>query len=298
MAAQAINIYTFMLPSIITYMKYMKTILVPTDFSVTAKNAALYAIELANQLNAAKIILYNAYQSPVVTEPTMPVIQMLDIDTLKKISDDGMKEFKSSLHLENTNIEIEEINEFAALPNSIGEVCSRTGADLIIMGITGASKFEEVLIGSTAISVVKNTKVPVIILPPNAKCHKIERVMLACDYKKVEETTPLQPIKKLLEATNAKLFVLNINQKQSNTGKTQNELLQSMLQNFNPEFHNINTEDFIGGINDFAETNNIDIIITIPKKHGLFEGLFKESHTKQLAFHSHVPLMCIHEEDL
>ncbi len=165
------------------------------------------------------------------------------------------------------------------------------------MGITGASKFEEVLIGSTAISVVKNTKVPVIIIPPNAKCDKIERVMLACDYKKVEETAPLQPIKELLEATNAKLLVLNINQRQGSTDKSQNELLQ-MLHNYNPEIHSINTEDFIGGINDFAASNNIDMIITIPKKHGLFEGLFKESHTKQLAFHSHVPLMCIHEEDL
>jgi nucleotide-binding universal stress UspA family protein len=277
----------------------MKTILVPTDFSDTSKKGALYAIELGNQLSAAKIILYNAYQAPVVTEPTMPVMQMLDIDTLKKISDDGMKLFKLSLQIQNTNnVEIEEINEFAVLPNSIGEICNRTGADLIIMGITEASKFEEVLIGSTSISVVKNTKVPVIIIPPNAKCHKIERVMLACDYKKVEETIPLQPIKKLLEATNAKLIVLNINQRQRDTDKTQNELLQSMLKNFNPEFQNINTEDFIGGINDFVESNNIDMIITIPKKHGLFEGLFKESHTKQLAFHSHVPLMCIHEEDL
>ncbi|MEJ7828458.1 MAG: universal stress protein [Segetibacter sp.] len=275
----------------------MKTILVPTDFSATSKNAALYAVELANQLSAAKMILYNAYQAPVVTEPTMPVMQMLDIETLKKISDDGMKLFKSSLQLQNINIQIEEINEFAVLPNSIDEVCTRTGADLIVMGITGASKFEEVLIGSTAISVVKNTKVPVIIIPPNAKCDKIERVMLACDYKKVEETAPLQPIKELLEATNAKLLVLNINQRQGSTDKSQNELLQ-LLHNYNPEIHSINTEDFIGGINDFAASNNIDMIITIPKKHGLFEGLFKESHTKQLAFHSHVPLMCIHEEDL
>ncbi len=277
----------------------MKTILVPTDFSATAKNAALYAIELGKQLNADRIILYNAYQAPVVTEPTMPVMQMLDIDTLKKISDDGMKEFRSSLHLENaSHIKIEEINEFAVLPNSIKEICSRTGADLIVMGITGTSKLEEVLIGSTAISVVKNTKIPVIIIPPGARCNQIKQVMLACDFKKVQETTPLEPMKKLLEATNAKLFVLNVNQKQSKTNNTSRQFIESNLHNFNPEFHDINPEDFIGGINDFAEANHIDMIITIPKKHGLLEGLFKESHTKQLAFHSHVPLMCIHEEDL
>jgi nucleotide-binding universal stress UspA family protein len=277
----------------------MKTIFVPTDFSATARNAALYAIEIANQLNASKIILYNAYHAPVVTEPTMPVMQMLDIDTLRKISDDGMKEFRVLIDLKNNSgIMIEEINEFAVLPNAIAEVCDRTGAELIVMGITGASKFEEVLIGSTAISVVKNTKTPVIIIPPNAKCNQIKQVMLACDYKKVAETTPLQLIKKLLDETNAKLFVVNINQseKGSNTD-LQNNLLKSMFNNYNIELYSIKNEDFITGINDFAEKNNIDIIISIPKKHGLFEGLFKESHTKQLAFHSHVPLMCLHEEE-
>jgi len=274
----------------------MKTILVPTDFSATAKNAALYAIDLANQLNASKIILYNAYQAPVVTEPTMPVMQMLDADTLKKISSDSMKQFRSSLTVGiGTNIEIEEINEYAVLPNAIGEVCERTGADLIIMGITGSSKFEEVLIGSTAISVVKHTKVPVIIIPPHARCHKLEKIMLACDYKKVEETTPLDAIKKLLDATNPKFYVLNVSSKQKDS--RQEQLLKSMLQSYNPEYHEVNSDDFIGGINEFAEKNSIDLIITIPKKHGLFEGLFRESHTKQLAYHSHVPLMCIHEEE-
>jgi nucleotide-binding universal stress UspA family protein len=275
----------------------MKTILVPTDFSTTAKNAALYAIDLANQLHSSKIILYNAYQAPVVTEPTMPVMQMLDVDTLKKISEDSMKQFKSSFASSN-NIQIETICEYAVLPNAIRDICEKTGADLVVMGITGSSKFEEVLIGSTAISVVKHTKVPVIVIPPNAKCQQIGKVMLACDYKKVEETTPVMPIKKLLDATNAKFFVLNISGKQKGADTKQEELISRMFSEYNIEYSYSNNDDFINGINDFAEANNIDMIITIPKRHGMFDGLFKESHTKQLAFHSHVPLMCIHEEDL
>ena len=276
----------------------MKTILVPTDFSATAKNAALYAFELGEQLKATKIILYNAYQAPVVTEPTMPVMQMLDVDSLKNISDESMKQFRTSLQDVGSTIQIETITEYAVLPNAIPDVCEKTGASLVVMGITGASKFEEVLIGSTAISVVKHTKVPIIIIPPNAKRHKIEKVMLACDYKKVEKTTPVYPIKRLIEATQAQLFVVNIGGKQKEQDAKQEELIKSMFSEFNIECRYINNEDFVAGINDFAEANNIDMIITIPKRHGMFEGLFKESHTKQLAFHSHVPLMCIHEEDL
>jgi nucleotide-binding universal stress UspA family protein len=49
------------------------------------------------------------------------------------------------------------------------------------------------------------------------------------------------------------------------------------------------------GINEFAEKNNIDLLITIPKKHGLFDNLFKHSSTKELITQSHVPVMCVHD---
>lgn len=284
----------------------MKTFLVPTDYSVSAKNAALYAINLASQLQVGKIILYNAYSAPpVITEHAiMPTAttQFLDVETLRDISNTGMEHFEQSIKsICPPGIEIEKQTEYASLENEVNNVCKRTNADVIVMGITETSKIEEVLIGSTAISVVKNTKVPVIVVPSEARYTSVKNVMLTCDYKKVAETTPIQPLKSILDATKAVLHVTNVyeNDREIASGKTyQQELLRSLLKEYNPRFHFIHNEDFIAGINDFVEANNIDLIITIPKKHGFFEGLFKESHTKKLAFHSHVPLMYIHVEDL
>lgn len=284
----------------------MKTILVPTDYSATAKNAALYAIHLASQLQVQKIILYNAYQAPpVITETTvMPTAAMpfFDVENMRDISNTGMQCFKDAIQsFCPAGIAIEQQTEYAALEGDINEVCKKTAADMIVMGITGTSKIEEVLIGSTAINVVKNTKVPAIIVPADAQYTSIKNVMLACDYKKVVETTPVQPIKNILDATKAALHIVNIyeSEKEITSDKTyQQELLHSLLKEYEPQFHFEYNENFITGINDFVEINHIDIIITIPKKHGFFEGLFKERHTKKLAFHSHVPLMYIHEEDL
>lgn len=284
----------------------MKTFLVPTDYSASAKNAALYAINLASQLRVERIILYNAYSSPpVITEHAiMPTAttQFLDVQTLRDISNTGMNHFEQSIKsFCPPGIKIEKQTEYASVENEIDNVCKRTNADLIVMGITGTSKIEEVLIGSTAISVVKNTKVPVIIVPSEAGYTLVKNVMLACDYKKVVETTPVQPIKIILDATKALLHVVNVyeNDKEMASGKTyQQELLRSLLKEYSPRFHFINNENFMAAINDFVEANNIDLIITIPKKHSFLAALFKESHTKKLAFHSHVPLMYIHDEDL
>lgn len=276
----------------------MKVILVPTDFSDVAKNAARYAIDLAKQVKAEKIVLYNAYQAPVITEPTMPVVQLIDMDTLKGITEEGLSTFKGWMQ-EHTpqDIALETIGEFAVLSSNIEDICERTGAGLVVMGITGGSKIEEALIGSTAISVVNNSTVPVVIVPPNASYKPIQRVALACDFKKMEDTTPLAAIRSILKDTGATFMVLHVDHQTQISGDAarERERLHQLLQEFNPEFHIIHHEDFVEGINEFADTHQLDLLIAIPKKHGLFEGLFKRSHTKRLAFHSHVPLMCIHE---
>jgi nucleotide-binding universal stress UspA family protein len=277
----------------------MNTILLPTDFSDVAKNAALYAIKLATQLKAKKIILYNAFQAPVITEPTMPVVQLIDMDSLKKVTDDGLANFKSSIgSFVPAEMEVETISEFAVLSSNIDDVCERTGADIIVMGITGGSKIEEALIGSTAISVVNHSKIPVIVIPPHATFSEIKSVALACDFKKIEESTPFAAIRKILMETGASFMVLHVDKEHTNGNarfQQESDKLKNMLAEFSPQFHFIDHEDFVEGINHFADEHKVDLLITIPKKHGMFEGLFKRSHTKKLAFHSHVPLMCIHE---
>lgn len=281
----------------------MKTILVPTDFSETAMNAAHYALQLAPAIRAVKIIFYNAYQAPpIITENVMPAMPIIDIETVREISEQGMKTFFEKMQERApSGVELEQKSGYTILATDIEDLCNETGADLIVMGITGTSKIEEVLIGSTAISVMKQTKVPVVIVPGDAKYTAIKNIMFACDFKKVLETTPVQPIKDLLDVTGASLHIVNIYEgdKGHNADKAgQQQLLKTLFAEYDPAFHFEHNDDFIKGINHFVETNKIDLIITIPRKHKLFEGLFKERHTKKLAFHSHVPLMYVHQEDL
>jgi nucleotide-binding universal stress UspA family protein len=281
----------------------MNTILVPTDFSNNARNAAKFAMKLAADLGAKKIVFYNAYQAPpVLTEAAVPAMPIMDIETMKSISSDGLALFQKTMAADcPEGIQLEHQSEYSVLSNDINDICEKAGAELIVMGITGTSKIEETLIGSTAVSVMKHTKIPVIVVPEDATYHSIKKVMLACDYKKVAETTPLSPIKSILDATGASLDVVNVyeNDKKIDGDKTyQQELLQSLFRDYNVTFHFVNSEDVITGINEYAEANNTDMIIAIPRKHRFFDGLFKERNSKKLAFHTHVPLMYIHQQDL
>jgi len=276
----------------------MKNIIVPTDFSDAAKNAAIFAAQFAAQVHAAKIVLYNAYMQPIATDANMTPIELIDFDELKTISNTGLDRFKAFLQPYTTGIEIETFNEYATLQDGLADVCKTYNADAVVMGVTGSGAIDEVLIGSNAVSVAKHSTLPVIVVPPGATFSNIKNVVLACDFKKVVETTPVDPLKRLLDETKAKLFVLNIDHNSKNfTADTSFEslMLDTLLQGYNPEYNFIDNTDFVEAINSFAVDKSIDLIVTIPKKHGFFEGLFKRSHTRQLAFHSHIPLMVLHD---
>lgn len=279
----------------------MKNILVPTDFSATALNAAKYALHLAEQINAPKIILYNAYQAPVALDPMAmaPAVLLLDEEQLRTSSMEALEHFRNTLKADcPSNCSMELFCEYALLNNGLDQVCEKTGSGLIVMGITGGGLLEETLIGSNTILVSKHSTKPVIIVPKSAVFKKIEKVAMACDFRSVIDTTPVEPIRDLLKLTGAKLMVLNIDQTREHFDPEipfQSKMLDELFQSNYPEYHFIEQDDFMEGVHSFVLENKIDLLITIPKKHGFFDQLFHRSHTKQMAFHVHVPLMVVHD---
>jgi nucleotide-binding universal stress UspA family protein len=141
----------------------------------------------------------------------------------------------------------------------------------------------------------------VIIIPASTSFTRIEEVMLTSDFDKADKTIPVQPVRKILAETKAKLFVFNIEEETDEYDIKypanivgESYAIHTLLQDLNPEYHFSQNKNYVEAVNQFALEYQIDLIIVIPKKHGFFESLFSPSHTKMLAFHSHVPLMVIH----
>ncbi len=280
----------------------MNAILVPTDFSTTAHNAALYALKLAEQLGVKKLVLYHSYEIPITIDPLVPGIQMLDMESLQAGSAKGLENFKLQIQEFAANITIDKVSEYGSLSEGLDEVCEKVGAGLMVMGITGGGLLEEKLIGSNTISVAKHSRIPLIIVPANARFTGIEKIMLTSDFDKADTTIPVESVKKIVAETKAKLFVLNVEEESDEKGNMtpsaimgESFAMHTLLQDLNPEYHFSYSKNYVEAINEFAFEYKIDLIITVPKKHGFFETLFNASHTKMLAFHSHLPLMVVHE---
>ncbi len=274
----------------------MKTIIVPTDFSPVAINAMHYAANMASSIGAS-VILFHAYQIPVAFSE-VPVVT-ISMEEMKKISDEKLAELKKGLeHLTSGKVKVYAENRLGETVDELENFCKAINPFAIVMGTKGASVAERLFLGSNTLSAIKHLPYPVIIVPPGATFHKIDKIGFACDFREVVETTPVHFIEELCTMFNAELLVLNVDYKNRNFNTDvpeQSLLLHTMLEKLTPSYHFIENPKIEEGIHSFAETHGIDLIITIPKKHKLLDGLFQKSHTRELAFHAHIPIVAIHE---
>jgi nucleotide-binding universal stress UspA family protein len=272
----------------------MKTILIPTDFSATAKNSAIYAAHLGKVLGVKRIILYNAYSIPLATEMSWAILQT---EELKKASEDNLADFRPMVQsFAGEGIVVETRSDFGFLAERIGEVAAEEKADLIVMGITGGGRLEEVLIGSNTMHVIHHTDTPVIIVPPDCIWQPIHKIGWACDYKNVIKTTPVEGIKKMVGDMGAQLVIMHndVDPKAFDPELFHNNVVVGELfEHLHPEFVHSNKEVLTEAIDEFVSGQGIQMLLVIPRKHSWIESIFKPSHTKALAFHGHIPLLCI-----
>lgn len=275
----------------------MKTIIVPTDFSPVATNALHYAIDMAGALQAS-VLLFHAYQVPV-SYSDVPII-LVSVEELKKSAEERLETLKKEVeHISSGSIKVYTEAVMGNVADELELLCNKIQPFAVVMGSKGHSGIERVLFGSITLTTIRHLSWPVIAVPPGKTYGQgIRKIGFACDFKKVVETTPATMIKKIVNEFHAELHVLNVDYHDRHfTPETpeQSALLHTLLEEVKPQYHFIENKDMEAGINKFAESNNLDLIITIPKKHNILEALFSTSATRQLVFHSHVPVMCVHE---
>ena len=97
---------------------------------------------------------------------------------------------------------------------------------------------------------------------------------------------------------NAELHIMNVDYHNSITDAAKvNEsyIINELFRDVNAEFHSIEANEITEGINWFVDKSKLDWLVVIPKKHRLVKKIFDRSQTKELVYHTHVPILYIHE---
>jgi nucleotide-binding universal stress UspA family protein len=274
----------------------MTRIIVPTDFSDTAYNAASYAIKMAADLHGAHVTLYNCFDKVAAGADGTPLSG--ESDTRMRITILALQNLKERLDGHNW-AKIDILAEEGSLIPNLEALVKREKIDLVVMGINGATRIEQIMIGSTTLGLVNRSVVPVMIIPPDAQYRKIRKILYSSDMKQVEDSTPAAALKNIIEILGARLSVGHVSHdyygEVTQELKMERRKLNEMLVDYEPDYHILPWADFTDSINKLAEEIHADLVVTVPRKHSFLNKLFTTSHTKKLAYHSHLPVLALPE---
>ncbi|HMU46004.1 MAG TPA: universal stress protein [Chitinophagaceae bacterium] len=261
----------------------MHRVIIPIDFSETSLNAARFTAKMMADKEDVTIILYHNYESAD------------DADVSNNYQESLKKEFHTA-GVKNVQCEHEMGGD---LINNISRLAHTIRATLIIMGITGKSAVRQAMFGSNTLKLIDRNLYPVMIIPPDASYTGIDNVAFASDFKNVENVTPAPLINSVLEIFNPKLHIVNVNKNiyvslPVEIEKEKQKLLE-MFKGYRTECFFITKNDFYEAIDTFINDHKIDLLITVPRHQSNSASIFKSTHTKRLAYHSHIPILAAHE---
>ena len=276
---------------------YMKNILVPVDFSEVSHNAASFAASLGDHAGDARLILYNMFDSYVSGSDGSPVAdeaadrRAIRLMALNNIKIDLQRTASVSFY--------SEAEEGMNLVEKINAQVAKEAVDLIVMGVTGSTRIQQIIVGSNALRVTKNADCPVLVIPPKARFSGFKKILLAVDLGSPTENLPKTKIESVLQLfpeVELHIAYLNHDAKGTLDGSMEKEklALEQWLASYKPVFHSIHLHGFVSTINEFVEKNSIDLLMTVPQKISFMADLFKHTHTEQLGYRCMVPFIAVH----
>jgi nucleotide-binding universal stress UspA family protein len=276
----------------------MSNFIVPIDFSDASKNAARYAAHISNGISDAHLILYNVFEALEYGSDSSPLDTSDGEDEARKsIVDIALESVRTDISaLTNARISIvsEENNHFL---DTLEAYVLNNDIQFIVMGTTGSTRLGEMLMGGNTLNIIKRRIVPVIIVPPGAHSTSAKNVMLLTDFKDLDFTVPIHTVKSVLDLFKPQLHIVNVDHEHyvqvTEEYEAKKRKLEASLAAYNPEFYFIRLFDFLDAINQFVVDNQIDLILTFPRRHSFLANVFKTTSTVKLAYHSHVPLVAI-----
>ena len=272
-------------------------IVVPTDFSRAARNAISYASEMAKRMKA-KLILFHVYLPPVpISEIPMVIPLPTEFETycLKKL-----KRIKNDLLSKrgNKHLEIEIACACGVPVDEIYLYSLKQKIDFIVMGMQGKSFLKKKLMGSTTTSLIQKCEVPVLSIDKKLRFKSPKKIVFACDNNRTLGSNILHPLSQLCSVYNSHIHVLNVvisSTSLPGISVIHDRNISHNFKNFNHSIHQIISVTVMQGLSDFIAKKHMDMIVMIPHHHSFMEKVMAGRQTKEMAFHSTIPLLTLHE---
>lgn len=277
----------------------MKKILFPTDFSPTANNAFVYALQFAASMDA-EIITLHVYELPQVDfDYIQAPVYLLDVYEVTELG--NFENYKHHIPVLREiaeknglgHIKISNVLESGNLIDSIQRITEQEAIDYIVMGTKGAQGLASTFLGRVTQKVMHHAQSVVLAIPEGCTYERASHILFTTKFKP-EDRPLLDKVLVLAAAFQSQVTCLYVDDNDTADQRAIEDWKQGITYE-KIDFLVTRAEDIEGEILNCIEARQANML-AMPKHHkGFFEGLFHTSLTKKLAFHLKIPILALHD---
>jgi len=281
----------------------MKKILYPTDFSDTAENAFIYALQVADTLGASVITLH-AFDRPDISNFNLPgvlrdVYDTIDLDEFENYEDEIplLRDIASDHGY--YHVPMVHVLEEGAPVSAILRTANTNKADLIVMGATGAGRMESFFFGTISGKVLEEAHCPVIVVPSEAKFDGlIDRIAVAVNFKP-EDALLVEQLRKFRDQMGSHIHIIHVD---TANDASSEEKMKAFCEAWQTDkritSHCLKHKDINAGLQTFIQEQNMDLLAMLSHRRNWIDEIFHQNRAKSLTFAHTIPLMVYQTENL
>lgn len=261
----------------------MKRIVVPIDFSGNSINALKQGLKIAQKLNA-KVHVVHAYLAMRRADTIINVNKLLKEETEKQLNEviENL-EIPEGLSVKYKSLKGDPVK-------SVENYCKKIDAGLLVMGTQGEMNDPEVFLGPVSGGLVKQTEIPVLIIPNNYSIEKIDKILFAVKSMVIKHDDQLVPLKEFAKKFKAQLQILQV---KTPDNEQEDEIVSDRIKKFKSPIEYIEADDFYQGLTSYLAESDVDLVCVMRRRRKLIELLFTRSLTKKDTFNSAIPMLML-----
>ncbi len=297
----------FDLGSISEDRKYKKKrkILVAVNVGKNAYDQCIFALKLAKIIRAEVKLMY-VYEDPRVNEQVKHTVSWekyvkLELKEAHQKAQSKLVDFSIELtrliHKKQLDTVPLHYRMLKGKPeNVIVDAGQRYEPDLIIIGTTKNAESNGKYQGKTISKIVENTNLPVLIVPPKADFVENEelQVMYATDFYESDNSS-MNKLLDLLRPFNKKIFCVHIDLDEDSQHQQKVDALNEMLSReysaYNVKCILFKSDSLVGGFEQFAVKNNINLISMSKIKRSVFYKFFHSNMVERIISIEKYPIL-------
>lgn len=260
----------------------MKNILVPIGSNKNAANTLQYAIDFAVGTSAKIYVIHVFGVSKMASS-------MKNIDSvLEKDSEHELDEVLNQVDKKGVEIISKSIK--GNVIDSIERVANQLHVDLIISSAKSISTDDRVYLGKITGGLIKDTQLPVLVIPKNYKFKVVSKILMAIKSGIISSNNVLAPLNNVMNRFNSRLDLLRVI---TPSALSEDAQLNDELEELKTNYKTTENATIFQGVLEHIHEVDPDMLCVIRRKRGFFKRLWEDDRVYKKDFESRIPLLIL-----